>query len=137
MTRPAPRLDLSPFQRFLGLVLEDWSEGRVRLRLPFRDELRRRDDSDWLHGGVLSALVDIAGNYAVATRTGSGVPTVDMRVDYLRPARRGDVVAAARALKVGRGLAVADVEVTDASGAIVVVGRATYSTAAVQSGPTR
>ena len=81
----------SPFMRFLGLVIVTAEKGRVEIRLPYREEFIRVDGSDWLHGGVISALADIAGDYAVITETAPGVPTIDMRVDYLRPARRGDL----------------------------------------------
>ena len=117
----------SPYMRFLGLKLEKSEKGRVELRLPFRDEFLRADGSDWLHGGVVSALIDIAGDYAVITETEVGVPTIDMRVDYLRPARRGDLLATARTLRVGRTVSVADVEVRDTQGALVAVGRAVYA----------
>ena len=117
----------SPYMRFLGLTLEASSKGLVEIRLPFREEFLRADDSDWLHGGVVSALIDIAGDYAVITEVGVGVPTIDMRVDYLRPARRGDLIAVARTLRVGRTVSVADVEVRDALGTVVAVGRAVYA----------
>jgi uncharacterized protein (TIGR00369 family) len=116
----------SPYQRFLGLVLVRAEEGLVEIRLPFREEFLRQDGSDWLHGGIVSALVDIAGDYAIATRTGQGVPTIDMRVDYLRPAR-GDLVAIARTVKMGKTISIADVEIRDGSGALVAVGRAAYA----------
>ena len=119
--------DHSPYMRFLGLQLVSSETGRVEIRLPFREEFLRGDGSDWLHGGVVSALVDIAGDYAVITETGVGVPTIDLRVDYLRPARRGDLVAVARTLRVGRTVSVADVEVRDATGALVAVGRGCYA----------
>jgi uncharacterized protein (TIGR00369 family) len=57
------------------------------------------------------------------------VPTIDLRVDYLRPARRGTLRALARAVKVGRTVGVADVELRDANDAVVAVGRCAYSTA--------
>ena len=119
--------DHSPYMRFLGLVLEKAAAGHVEIRLPFRDEFLRQDGSDWLHGGVVSALIDIAGDYAVATAVGAGVPTIDMRVDYLRPARRGDLAAVARTVRVGRTVSVADVEVRDGQGTLVAVGRAVYA----------
>ena len=119
--------DHSPYMRFLGLKLERSEKGLVEIRLPFRDEFSRSDGSDWLHGGVVSALIDIAGDYAVMTEVGAGVPTIDMRVDYLRPARRGDLVAVARTLRVGRTVSVADVEVRDGQGVVVAVGRVVYA----------
>ncbi len=121
------RFDHSPFMRFLGIQLVRAEKGGIEVRLPFREEFLRGDGSDWLHGGVVSALADIVGDYAVVTETGVGVPTIDLRVDYLRPARRGDLVAMGRTLRVGRTVSVADVEIRDASGAVVAVGRGVYA----------
>ncbi len=117
----------SPFMRFLGLEIIRAEKGLVEIRLPYREEFLRHDGSDWLHGGVVSALADIAGDYAVITETASGVPTIDMRVDYLRPARRGELIALARTLRVGRTVSVADVEIRDTTGTLVAVGRACYA----------
>lgn len=117
----------SPYMRFLGLEMVRAEKGTVEVRLPFREEFVRQDGSDWLHGGVVSALIDIVGDYAVITETGVGVPTIDLRVDYLRPARRGDLLAVGRTLRVGRTVSVADVEVRDASGTLVAVGRGCYA----------
>jgi uncharacterized protein (TIGR00369 family) len=119
----------SPFHRLLGLEMVRAEDGVVEMRLPWRDELGRDDGSDWFHGGVISALIDIAGDYAIASKLGRGVPTIDLRVDYLRPARRGDLRALARAVKVGRTVGVADVELRDANDAVVAIGRCAYSTA--------
>jgi uncharacterized protein (TIGR00369 family) len=121
------RFDHSPFMRFLGLKLVRSEPGMVEVQLPFREEFMRQDGSDWYHGGVISALADIVGDYAVITETGVGVPTIDLRVDYLRPARRGDLVGTGRTLRVGRTVSVADVEIRDAQGTVVAVGRAVYA----------
>ena len=117
----------SPFMRFLGLELIKAEKGKVEIRLPYREEFLRNDGSDWLHGGVVSALADIAGDYAVITETAPGVPTIDMRVDYLRPARRGDLTAVGKTVRVGRTVSVADVEIRDSLGTLVAVGRACYA----------
>jgi uncharacterized protein (TIGR00369 family) len=114
----------------IGLELVRAEAGEVEMRLPWRDGLGRSDDSDWYHGGVISALIDIAGDYAIASRLGRWVATIDLRVDYLRPARRGELRALARAVKVGRTVGVADVELRDAQGTLVAIGRCAYSTTA-------
>jgi uncharacterized protein (TIGR00369 family) len=122
-----PGFDHSPFMRFLGLEMIRAEKGVVEIRLPFREEFLRNDGSDWLHGGVVSALADIAGDYAVITETAPGVPTIDMRIDYLRPARRGDLLATGRTVRVGKTVSVADVEIRDSTGTLVAVGRACYA----------
>lgn len=118
----------SPFHRLLGLELVRAQDGDVEMRLPWRDDFRRADDSNWYHGGIISALVDIAGDYAIASKLGRWVATIDLRVDYLRPALEGELTALARAVKVGRTVGVADVELRDAKGAVVAIGRCAYST---------
>jgi uncharacterized protein (TIGR00369 family) len=128
-----PGIDSSPYERFLGVTLVRSEKGLVEMRLPFRDEFLREDGSDWYHGGVVSALIDIAGDYAIATETGEGVPTVDLRIDFLRPARRGDLMAISRTLRVGRRIGVADIEVRDAAGQVVAVGRGVYACPASSS----
>jgi uncharacterized protein (TIGR00369 family) len=122
-----PDLTLSPYQRFLGLKLVRYEDGLVEICMPFREELLREDGSDWLHGGVVSALIDIAGDYAVHSRTGGDVPTVDLRIDYLRPAKRSSLTAIGRTAKVGRSFSVADVEVKDEEGRLVAIGRGLYA----------
>ncbi len=126
------RLDTSPYQRFLGLVMERVGDGEVVIRLPFREDFLREDGSDWLHGGIISALIDIAGDYAVVTKFDVGVPTIDLRIDWLRPARAGDLVATGRVVKTGRRVSVADVEVHDAKGQLVAIGRGLYASPEVK-----
>ncbi len=84
-------------------------------------------DSDWYHGGVISALADIAGAFAVLTAAGkeSGA-TIDLRIDYLKPARAGDLNAIGRVVKIGRRICRADMEVRDASSDLVAIGRGTF-----------
>lgn len=112
--------------------MERVGDGEVVIRLPFREDFLREDGSDWLHGGIISALIDIAGDYAVVTKFDVGVPTIDLRIDWLRPARAGDLVATGRVVKAGRRVSVADVEVHDAKGQLVAIGRGLYASPEVK-----
>jgi uncharacterized protein (TIGR00369 family) len=125
-----PDLGESPYHRFLGLELTRYEDGLVEIVMPFREEFLREDGSDWLHGGIIASLIDIAGDYAIYSRTGGDVPTVDLRIDYLRPAKRGRLSALAHIVKVGRRVAVADVEVRDEQRQVVAVGRGVYASPA-------
>ena len=119
-----------PFHRFLDLELVDYESesGSVTIALPLREEFSRSDDSVELHGGITATLIDIAGDYAVAVKTGFGVPTINLRVDYLKMGRGTKITAHARAVRIGRSIGTVDIEVEDATGALVAVGRGTYST---------
>lgn len=123
-------LDDSPFAAFLGLTCESIdAEGMtVVLAMPLRAELERGGGDGWFHGGPVAALIDTAGDFAVILATGAGVPTVNFRVDYLRPSTGDRLTARATVRKAGRSLAVADVEVLDAAGRLTAIGRGTYST---------
>ena len=121
-------LDDPPFQRFLGLraVAMDPEAGTVTLALPFKRDLCRSSKVPEIHGGVTAALIDIAGDYALAIQMGDLVPTIYLRIDYLRMAVETELIATARAVKMGRALGIVDVEVQDKDGRLVAIGRGTY-----------
>jgi uncharacterized protein (TIGR00369 family) len=106
----------------------DPQTGTVVIRLPYRDEFRRAPDEPGYHGGVIAALVDLAGHAAVAVTVGRMVPTIDLRIDYLRAPAGGDLIARGKLLRAGRSIARADVEILDDKANVVAVGRGTYST---------
>lgn len=119
----------SPFHALLGLKLDDLSAGSVRIVLPFRSDLLADDSSrPYIHGGVMATLLDVAGHYAVASIVGRAVPTIDMRVDFLRPGPAETLVATAHAIKIGRSVAVADASIEDAYGNTIAIGRLLFGT---------
>ena len=118
------------FWRTLGVEVVEAGEGMARLRIPARPELETRRP-DTLHGGVLASLIDAAGSAALLTtraeddETWAGFASTDLNVSYLAAAT-SDVVAEARVLRGGRRVVYTIVEVTDAGGVVVAVGRVTY-----------
>ena len=122
-------LDSSPLAAFLGLICDevDVEESRVSLRMPMSSQLERASGSGQFHGGPVAALIDTAGDFAVATAVGSGVPTINFRVDYLRPSSGRFLIARATVRRSGRTVAVADVDVLDDQGRLTAVGRGCYS----------
>jgi uncharacterized protein (TIGR00369 family) len=100
----------------------------VIIRMPFREDLLADDEeaARYVHGGAIASLIDIAGTFAVIAAVGHDVITVDLRVDYLRPVRTGDLAGRARPVRIGRSLAVADVEVAGADDKLVAVGRGLF-----------
>ncbi len=112
----------------LGITLEDLSEDgeTAVLRMTKRDELTRGDGTIY-HGGPVASLIDIAGDMVVAVRAGGGVPTISLRVDYLRPCTGPYLLATARLRRCGRTISVSDVDVHDDQGRLCAVGRGTYS----------
>lgn len=122
-------LDASPMMRFLGIRVDasDAENGTVTMTMPMRAELERLPGSGQFHGGALAGFVDIVGDFAIAVTLGGVVPTINLRVDYLRPASGAFVRASARTRRLGRAVGVVDIDVIDVEGRLVAVGRGTYS----------
>lgn len=121
---------MPPYHRWLGVELVRAAEGRVEVRLPYREEFLGDEAGSNVHGGIIAALADIAGCFAVISAVGHDVPTLDIRVDYLRMVRPGEeLVATARTVKAGRTVGLADVEVR-AGDRLVAVARGTFVTGA-------
>ena len=125
------RLGHSPFIRFLGLVVTEAepAEQRVTMIAPMRPEFERIAGSGQWHGGPIAAVIDTVGDYALVMTIGRPLPTINFRVDYLRPAVNTALTVTARVRRQGRSVGVVDVDVMDAKGALVAIGRATYATA--------
>ena len=112
----------------------DPETGAVTITLTYRPEFGRSPDAPGFHGGVLASLIDIAGHAVVAVRFGRMAPTIDLRIDYLRAADGSELVAQAKIVRAGRTMALADVEVTDAGGRVVAVGRGADGAGAIKQG---
>jgi uncharacterized protein (TIGR00369 family) len=123
-------LDVSPFNLFLGLtvVTADPAKQEVTMRSLMRPEFERRPGSKQWHGGVIASVIDTVGDFAVGMMVGRGLPTVNFRVDYLKPAVDTALVAVSRVRRAGKSVGVADVDVFDEKGALLAIGRGTYST---------
>jgi len=132
---PVARVDLeaslqaSPFQRLFGFRLESFDSGTqtLVLRCPYGPNVERAEGSGQFHGGVIASLIDVAGDFALMAVLGYGVPTINFRIDYLKPATSTDLLARAYVRRLGRTIAVVDVDVSNATGTLIAVGRGCYS----------
>ncbi len=123
------QFDGSPFMRFLGLRVASVDHARAELTvtMPMRAEIERGVGTAQFHGGPIAAFIDCVGDFAVALVVGGGVPTINIRIDYLKPAVGQSITGTARVRRSGRTVTVVDVDVYDAANALVAVGRGTYS----------
>ncbi len=121
--------DASPFMSTLKLkVLEvEYSEARLNVRLPLHPGLERRAGTKQFHGGAIASLIDVVGDFAVGMTAGGGVPTINLRIDYLKPAVGDALTAVARVRRAGKTIAVVDIDVLDEKGSLVAIGRGAYS----------
>jgi uncharacterized protein (TIGR00369 family) len=97
-----------PHNRALGLVVVELGEGWSLYRLPWSEQIVGNVETGVVHGGAITTLLDAACGSAVfsALPTPQPVATLDLRIDYLKPATsRLDVQARATCYKVTRNIA--------------------------------
>lgn len=123
-------LDGSPFIRFYGMRIAsfDAASSTIALSMTLRPELERASGTGQWHGGALAGLIDTAGDMALVLGIGQAVPTINFRVDYLRPASTPTLTAIARVRRAGRTVGVVDIDVEDEQGRLVAIGRGCYGT---------
>ncbi|HEY6820915.1 MAG TPA: PaaI family thioesterase [Burkholderiales bacterium] len=117
---------LAPFHRWLGVVVERVDEEGVELWMPWRDELALDPAGQSVHGGILTALVDLVADQAIAAKLGRALPTVDLRADFHQPALRGRLRGRGSVVQAGRSVVTAQAWIYDEGGALVASGRGVY-----------
>lgn len=121
-------LTRTPYIARLGIVVEEWDESGVRLRLPFDERLT--NDGAVYHGGVVASLVDTSGAAAVFAghdfAKGARAATVSMTVNYTGAGRRTDLVADAVCVRRGRDLSFAEIHVRDTEQRLVASATLVY-----------
>jgi uncharacterized protein (TIGR00369 family) len=124
------------FNKLLGLKVESFDVEAPKLRFDMRPELVGNPSRQILHGGVISATLDVAGGFAImlsligeSALTPASFPnigTIDLRVDYLRPGRGKYFVATARIVRKGSRIAVTHMDLHNDMGELIATGGAAY-----------
>lgn len=128
-----------PHCRHIGLeILETWQKpaggGVGVMALPWRPELVGDPETGHMHGGALITLADSSGALAVYATLppGSPIATLDLRLDYLKPARKGvNLVCHAECYKSTRKVSFMRAEIREMDGESddpVAVATGTYIT---------
>ena len=124
------------FNKHLGLKVESFDLAAPKLRFDMRPELVGNPKRQILHGGVISAALDVAGGLAIMLslademdgmpETFPNIGTIDLRVDYLRPGRGKHFIATARIVRKGSRIAVIHMELHNDAGELIATGGGAY-----------
>jgi uncharacterized protein (TIGR00369 family) len=124
------RLRRGPFHRWLDLSVVEAGDGRIVVDCPWREEMVVNQDVGYTHGGILATLIDLAADWSIATtKLGRPFPTIDMRIDYHRPAMKGTLRVTGSVVRLGSTFSTAEALIEDEAGKLVASGRGTYATA--------
>jgi uncharacterized protein (TIGR00369 family) len=108
------RFDGIALTRHLWARLVELDAGRSRLVVD--PPATGRNPNGAVNGGVLAAIIDITGGFAVAATVpgGENLVTTDLSIHYMRAARALPVVAEAEVIRRGRRAAFVRIDVRDA-----------------------
>jgi uncharacterized protein (TIGR00369 family) len=89
-------IEAIPHARALGLSLSEIGDGVAEAVMPYRAEFAGDPSTGVIAGGAVSAMLDTCGGAAVMSRSPDirGTATLDLRVDYMRPATPGQTLRA-------------------------------------------
>jgi uncharacterized protein (TIGR00369 family) len=133
-TLETAQVQLSPGGNFgpwiwdLRLRVEHVSADMIRLRLPFDDRIAR--PGGVVIGQAMMAMADTVMVLAICEKMGrfATLATISQTTNFLRAAVRQDVIAVARAVKVGRSTAFGEVEMfLDGSADLVAQSLSTFA----------
>ncbi|MCR9077918.1 MAG: PaaI family thioesterase [Hyphomonadaceae bacterium] len=119
-------LEAAPFHRWLGLTVTESGADEIKLSMPWRDELVSNPKVKSAHGGVLAALIDLTGFYALIATGNMPLATADLRVDYHQLATPGPLTIVGKVVRLGSTLSVADASVLSSDGDLLSSGRGAY-----------
>jgi len=129
------------FNQVIGLKVTSLKPGMVRGRIDMKRDLIGHFAFNRLHGGVISAGLDAMAGLAVMAAIGARhmdeapmqrlhrfakLGTIDLRVDYLRPAISEHFELRAEVLRLGSRVASVRMEFLSASGELLSTGTAAY-----------
>jgi len=129
------------FNRVLGLKIASVGAKGVTGRIAMKPELVGHFSHNRVHGGVISAGLDAIGGLAVMAAIGARhidepplqrlhrfakLGTIDLRIDYLRPAVSEHLDLQAEVLRLGSRVASVRMECRSASGELLSTGAAAY-----------
>jgi uncharacterized protein (TIGR00369 family) len=89
-------IEAIPFSKALGMQLDEIGDGIAVISMPYKPDLVGDPQSGVIHGGAVSALMDTCGGAAVMSHPEAlaATATIDLRIDYMRPATPGDRITA-------------------------------------------
>lgn len=115
----------SPYFSLLSMEIKDLSWGTSVLEIKLTQ--KHLQPFGFVRGGVIGSLIDAATFWAVFPQVERevGLTTIELKVNYLAPAKEGRLIAQGRCIKKGKTLALGEAVVQNENGSLVAHGTST------------
>lgn len=111
---------LSDYFALLGLRLLDLEPGYACMELPFRRDMTH--SGGMVQGGLITTLADSSIAHAAIAALDSDTyrtTTIELKINFIRPATGPRFISNARLIHLGRRTAVGEAEITDDAGKLI------------------
>lgn len=124
----AGEADPPPVAQLIGFEMTHVDPGRVVFELEAGPQ--HASPLGTMHGGVLCDLVDAAMGCAHASllEEGETFTTLELKINFMKPVRKGHLVADGRVIKAGRTIGLVEGRITDETGSLVAFATSTCMT---------
>lgn len=115
-----------PFLEYTGAILKSFGKGEAEVELHV--EPHHLQHMGFVHGGVISTLMDNTGWYAAVSDLDEGYTalTLEIKINYLRPTSDRYLIASAKVKRQGNTTAFVTIELEDGTG-LVAYATGTYA----------
>jgi uncharacterized protein (TIGR00369 family) len=124
----AAKLTNNPVVEFMGIELLEVTVGHATLIQPYRKELL--NSMGLIQGGILGTLADVAGGVSLYSVLPDPlkvvIPTIEFKLNFLRPTGGDDVLARGKVAHQGRKIALCQVDVCTRKEILLATGLFTY-----------
>ncbi len=116
----------SPFAELMDMRVSDPDDGSSKVVMPINPG--HLQQAGRVQGGIVVALADYAMFRAIKPllKDGEGTTTIEIKINFLAAAEKGELTATAKIISPGHRLMVGEMEVKDQDGNLIAQGLGTY-----------
>jgi uncharacterized protein (TIGR00369 family) len=117
----------APITRLLGWKFLDFDDAQQVIRVEMQARPEFINPAGFIHGGMLAAMLDETLSPALAATLGPGefAPTVEIKVNFISPARVGRILGTGRIVSRGRSICFMEGQLHDEQGNLLATATAT------------
>lgn len=125
LEKAAREVNRSPYFELISMEIKALQWGGCRLEVAIQG--KHLQPFGQVHGGVYASLVDATAFWAVYPQLdeGLGMTTVELKLNYLKPASEGILIARGKCLRAGKTICLGEASVEDDQGLLLAHGTST------------